>query len=128
MKREEARCITLEQFLYYVDDGDVIQVCFEGEEWENYIELTKSSKFLKPFLKFRVACMGPEVMDNGNQPTIRISLDDSNMDYRVHRNTGRWEDGHCSSCGEDIADRLDTWAELHSFLYCPACGARMEDE
>lgn len=80
MTREEARNITLEQFLCYVDDGDVIQVCFEGDEWENYVELTRSSKFLKPFMKFRIACMGPEVMDNRNQPTIRISLDGRSLE------------------------------------------------
>lgn len=81
MTREEARGMTLQQFLYYVDEQDVIQVCFEGDGWENYAEVKKDSRFLKPFMHCRIACMGPEFLDNRDTPTIRISLDDSNMVY-----------------------------------------------
>lgn len=81
MTREEARGMTLKQFLYYVDDQDVFQVCFEGDGWEKYVEVDRNSKLLKPFLCCRIACMGPEYLDDGNSPTIRISLDDSNMVY-----------------------------------------------
>lgn len=38
---------------------------------------------------------------------------------------GNWNNGHCSSCGEDIASRLDTWTNVQSFKFCPNCGARM---
>lgn len=71
--------ITFQQLLHYMDEEDVFQLCFEGDGWENYVEITKESKLLKPFLNCRVVCMGAEILDNGNQPTIRISLDDSEV-------------------------------------------------
>ena len=81
MTREEARRITLKQFLYYMSDDEVIQVGFKSEEWDKYVELKQNSPFLKPFLACRIDCMGSEFMDNGNEPAIRISIDDSNMVY-----------------------------------------------
>ncbi len=41
---------------------------------------------------------------------------------------GNWNNGHCSSCGEDIASRLDTWTNVQSFKFCPNCGADMRNE
>ena len=41
MTREEARNITLRQFLYYMDDQDVFQLNFTGDEWDDYVELTR---------------------------------------------------------------------------------------
>ena len=81
MTREEARRITLKQFLYYVDEGDIIQVCFKTEEWDNYTECNRSSVLLKPFMDCRIDCMGAEYMRNDNSPTIRICIDDTNMVY-----------------------------------------------
>lgn len=40
---------------------------------------------------------------------------------------GKWNKGHCSSCGEDIASRLDTWTNIQSFKFCPICGALMTE-
>lgn len=81
MTREEARRITVKQFLSYMSETKVIQVCFKNDEWDKYVELTRNSPFLKPFLACRIDCMGSEFMNNGNEPTIRISIDDSNMVY-----------------------------------------------
>ena len=81
MTREEARSITVKQFLSYMGETEFIQVCFKSKEWDDYVELKSDSTFLKPFLACRIDCMGSEFMDNGNEPTIRISIDDSNMVY-----------------------------------------------
>ena len=45
----------------------------------------------------------------------------------VDKNTGKWKNGHCSCCGEDVSSMLDTWTNVQSFLYCPECGAKMEE-
>ena len=45
----------------------------------------------------------------------------------VDKNTGEWKNGHCSCCGEDVSSMLDTWTNVQSFLYCPKCGAKMEE-
>ena len=45
----------------------------------------------------------------------------------VDKNTGEWKNGHCSCCGEDVASKLDTWTDVQSFLFCPNCGAKMEE-
>lgn len=81
MTREEARRITVKQFLSYMSETEVIQVCFKTDEWDNYVELTRNSILLKPFLGCRIDCMGAEFMDSRNDPIIRISIDDSNMVY-----------------------------------------------
>ena len=81
MTREEARRITLKQFLNYMDEGEIVQVCFKTQEWSDYTEFNRSSIFLKPFLDCRIDCMGAELTDNGNEPTIRICIDDTNMVY-----------------------------------------------
>ena len=80
MTREEARKMTLEQFLYYMGDDENFQVCFEGDDWDDCMEFTKDSKFLIPFKECRVACMGAE-FDSVDHPTIRISIDDKGMRY-----------------------------------------------
>lgn len=41
---------------------------------------------------------------------------------------GRWENGHCTRCGEDVASRLDIWTNIQRFLYCPFCGALMDKD
>lgn len=81
MKPEEARCLTLYTFLHYMDDDEVFQVCFEGDEWENYTELKSGSILLRPFIDCRITCMGAETMDNGKGPAIRICLDEKGMHY-----------------------------------------------
>jgi len=45
----------------------------------------------------------------------------------VNKNTGQWKNGHCSCCGEDISSMLDTWTNIQNFLFCPKCGAKMEE-
>ena len=45
----------------------------------------------------------------------------------VDKNTGQWKNGHCSCCGEDISSMLDTWTNIQNFLFCPNCGAKMEE-
>lgn len=78
---ENGRNMTLKQFIDYMNDDEAFQVCTTDDEWENYIEVTKDSKFLKPFMNCRISCMGAEILDDGNNPTIRICLDDSGMVY-----------------------------------------------
>ena len=78
MTREEARPMTLDTFLNYMGDEETFQVCFEGDEWDDFVEFTKDSKFLKPFMKYRVDCMGAE-FDSVEHPTIRISLAEKEM-------------------------------------------------
>lgn len=39
---------------------------------------------------------------------------------------GWWLNGHCTSCGEDVASFLDTWTDIQRFLYCPYCGSLNE--
>lgn len=41
---------------------------------------------------------------------------------------GRWINGHCTRCGEDVASRLDIWTNIQRFLYCPFCGVRMDGD
>ena len=81
MTREEARGITLWQLLYYMDEQDIFQVCFEGDGWDDYVELTRESRLLKPFMKCRIECMGAEFLECEQRPVIRISLDDKGMNY-----------------------------------------------
>lgn len=69
MTREEARNITLRQFLYYMDDQDVFQLNFTGDEWDDYVELTRRSMLLKPFKDCRIDCLGVE------GGTIRICVE-----------------------------------------------------
>ena len=37
---------------------------------------------------------------------------------------GKWENGHCTHCGEDVASKLDTWTDVQNFIYCPNCGSK----
>lgn len=46
----------------------------------------------------------------------------------VDKNTGEWKNGHCSCCGEDVSSMLDTWTNVQNFLFCPNCGAKMEEQ
>lgn len=39
-----------------------------------------------------------------------------------------WKNGHCTSCGEDVASRLDIWTNIQRFSFCPFCGARMDGD
>lgn len=57
---------------------------------------------------------------------ILFEIDDSpTVDVRpVVR--GWWLNGHCTSCGEDVASFLDTWTDIQRFLYCPYCGSMNE--
>lgn len=41
---------------------------------------------------------------------------------------GRWVNGHCTHCGEDVASKLDTWTDVQNFICCPNCGAKMDGE
>ena len=45
----------------------------------------------------------------------------------VDKNTGEWKNGHCSCCGVDVASMLDTWTNVQNLLFCPNCGAKMEE-
>lgn len=81
MTREEARRLHLKEFLYYMSEDEPFQVCFEGDEWDDFVELTKESKLLKPFMHCRVDCMGATLAVDEKRPVIRISIDDSNMVY-----------------------------------------------
>lgn len=45
----------------------------------------------------------------------------------IDKNTGEWKNGHCSCCGEDVSSMLDTWTNVQNFLFCPICGAKMEE-
>ena len=40
---------------------------------------------------------------------------------------GMWENGHCTSCGEDVASCFDIWTNIQRFLYCPYCGSKIEE-
>ena len=74
MTREETRNITLRQFLYYMDDQDVFQFTFTGDEWDDYVELTRRSILLKPFMDCRIVCLGVE------GGTIRICVERNNSE------------------------------------------------
>lgn len=80
MTREEARGMTLKQFLHYMGEGEFFQLCFEGDEWDDFVKLTKECKLLIPFMECRVDCMGAS-FDDEEQPIIRISIDDRGMRY-----------------------------------------------
>ena len=79
MTREEARGITLRQFLYYMDEQDIIQVCFKDDGWDEFVELTGQSKLLIPFMNCRIDCMGAEKLEDEDGVAIRISLDIKGM-------------------------------------------------
>lgn len=70
--REKARSITLGQLLYYMTDGDVIQLCFEDDGWDNFTELKGNSKLLTPLMDRRIVCMGAEESENGQ--AIRVTI------------------------------------------------------
>lgn len=44
--------------------------------------------------------------------------------YRQPVKHGKWENGHCTHCGEDVASKLDTWTDVQNFIYCPNCGSK----
>ena len=52
-----------------------IQVCFEGEGWEEYVEVLSGSAILKPFREWEIECLGADLDDSGRcRPIIRVSL------------------------------------------------------
>lgn len=69
-----AKKITLEQFLAYVDDEQEIQVCFTGDDWEDYVSLSTTSKMIIPFLNCEVEYIGIEEPLCGTCPVFRISI------------------------------------------------------
>ena len=81
MTREEARRLHLNEFLYYMIEDEKLQICFKGNEWDDFVELTKESKLLKPFMHCRVDCIGATLAEDEERPVIIISIDDSNMVY-----------------------------------------------
>ena len=62
-----SRNIKLRDVLQYLchdgDDkegADNIQVCFKGDEWDQFEEVNAASQMLKPFLDCEVICMDAE--------------------------------------------------------------------
>ena len=70
--RENARSITLRQLLYYMTDGDTIQLCFADDGWNEYTELKGNSKLLTPLLDRRIICLGAEESTDGQ--AIRVTI------------------------------------------------------
>jgi len=79
MTREEARRITLYEFIRYMSDDEPFQICFKDDEWDEFVELTRTSKLLRPFIDCRIDCMGATLAVDEKRPVIRISIDGSNM-------------------------------------------------
>ena len=71
--RETARSITLRQLLYYMTEGDTIQLCFADDEWDEFTELKGNSKLLAPLMDRRIVCMGAEKSENNGQ-AIRVTI------------------------------------------------------
>lgn len=70
--RKEPRSITLRQLLYYMTEGDTIQLCFADDEWDEYTELKGNSKLLLPLMDRRIVCMGAEKSTDGQ--AIRVTI------------------------------------------------------
>ena len=70
--QKEARSITLRQLLYYMTEGDTIQLCFENDGWDDYTELKGNSKLLLPLMDRRIVCMGAEESKDGQ--AIRVTI------------------------------------------------------
>lgn len=79
MTREEARPITLYEFIHYMSDDEPFQICFKDDEWDDFVELTSASKLLRPFVDCRIDCMGATLSVDGKRPVIRISIDEKGM-------------------------------------------------
>lgn len=64
------------EILQYLDPKqESIQVCFEGEGWEEYVEVLSGSAILKPFREWEIECLGADLNDSGLcRPIIRVSL------------------------------------------------------
>lgn len=75
------RDMKLGQLLVYLgrdedpDAADRIQICFEKDEWDQFVEVPANSPLLKPFENYVVACMGAEdSRDENDLPAIRVSI------------------------------------------------------
>ena len=68
--------ITLEQLIdYFKEDGTDIQVTFSDQEWDEYEQVSISSRLLKPYMKNKIQCMGfEEAIDDKNATLLRVTI------------------------------------------------------
>ena len=69
-----SRSIVLRQLLFYMTEGETIQICDGHDGWDTFTEFTATSKLLEPFKDRRIICMGAEETENG--AVIRVEIAD----------------------------------------------------
>jgi transcriptional regulator with XRE-family HTH domain len=70
----KSRSINLRQLLFYMTEGDIIQICDGHDGWDAFTEFHATSKLLDPFMDRRIICMGAEETNDGC--AIRVELAD----------------------------------------------------
>jgi transcriptional regulator with XRE-family HTH domain len=69
-----ARSIILRQLLFYMTEGEIIQICDGHDGWDAFTEFSATSKLLEPFMDRRIICMGAEETEKGC--AIRVEIAD----------------------------------------------------
>ena len=72
--KEKPRSITLRQLLYYLTEGEFIQICSGHDGWDEFIEFPANSKLLEPFKDRRIICLGVEGKEDEDTAVIRVEI------------------------------------------------------
>ena len=67
------RSINLRQLLFYMTEGETIQICDGHDGWDKFTEFSATSKLLEPFKDRRIICMGAEETENGAVFRVEIA-------------------------------------------------------
>ena len=59
---------------YFRDDGMDIQVTFEDQEWDEFDQVSISSKMLLPYMGWEIVCMGFENAIDNERDILRVTL------------------------------------------------------
>jgi transcriptional regulator with XRE-family HTH domain len=73
-QEQRSRSITLRQLLFYMTEGEIIQICDGHDGWDAFTEFSATSKLLEPFKDRRIICMGAEERKDGC--AIRVEIED----------------------------------------------------
>lgn len=68
-----SRSIVLRQLLFYMTEGETIQICDGHDGWDKFTEFSATSKLLEPFKDRRIICMGAEETENGAVFRVEIA-------------------------------------------------------
>ena len=68
-----SRSIKLCQLLFYMTEGETIQICDGHDGWDKFTEFSATSKLLEPFKDRRIICMGAEEAKDGCAIRVEIA-------------------------------------------------------